>query len=133
MRSSPNRRAHMRLRVLLNSKIHRLRVTDKNLQYEGSLQLDEKLLSAAGILPGEVVQVVNLNNGERFETYVIVGDTGECVLNGGAARLGEIGDELIVMSTVLVEESAALQHHPRLIYVDRQNRVVSDSHSPRGR
>lgn len=120
-----------RLRVLLNSKIHRLKVTDKNLHYAGSLQLDEKLLTAAGILPGEVVQVVNLNNGERFETYVIAGRAGECVLNGGAARLGEIGDELIVMSNVLVDESAAEQHRPRLIYVDQHNRIVSDSHRSR--
>ncbi len=118
---------------MLKSKIHRLRVTDKNLQYAGSLQLDKRLMSAADILPGEIVQVVNLNNGERFETYVIEGGAGDCVLNGGAARLGEVGDELIVMSTALVDEPVASRHRPKLIYVNQKNIIVSDSNRPRSR
>lgn len=121
--------------MLLQAKVHRLTVTDKNLSYEGSLGLDSRLLRAAGILPGEVVQVVNVDNGQRFETYAIAerAGSGACVLNGGAARLGEVGDRLIVMSTVLVEEAEAPGHTPTLVYVDSRNRITGDSDRPRGR
>ncbi len=124
-----------RFRVFLKSKIQRPRVTDKNLKYEGSLELDEALLAAADILPGEVIQVVNVTNGARFETYAIAAPrgSGRCVLNGGAARLGEVGDELIVMSNVLVAEDAAGAHRPCKINVDSRNQAVDDSGRPGGR
>jgi len=114
-----------RFRVFVKSKIQRPRVTDKNLRYEGSLELDSALLSAADIMPGEVIQVVNVNNGARFETYAIAGPpgSGRCVLNGGAARLGEVGDELIVMSNVFVPEDAAAAHRMRKVSVDSSNRI----------
>lgn len=122
------------LRVLVRSKIQRLTVTDKNLKYEGSLELDSELLAAADLLPGELVRVVNTNNGERFETYVIAAPagSGRCVLNGGAARLGEVGDELIVWSIVLMEEADARGHALKCVNVDKSNRLVGDCDRSRG-
>jgi aspartate 1-decarboxylase len=118
-----------RYRPFVKSKIQRLRVTDKNLKYEGSLELDEELLRAADILPGELVQVANVNNGERFETYVIRAraGSGSCVLNGAAARLGEVGDDIIVMSTVLLDEEEGAGHVLKRIRVDSDNRIVPDN------
>jgi aspartate 1-decarboxylase len=121
------------LRNLVRAKIQRLTVTNKDLKYEGSLALDAGLLRQSGILPAEVVQVVNVNSGARFETYAIeapVG-SGDCVLNGGAARLGEVGDELIVMSFCLLDEAEARSHRLRVIRVDRKNRIKRDRHHPR--
>jgi aspartate 1-decarboxylase len=120
-------------RPFVKSKIQRLRVTDKNLKYEGSLELDEELLSAADILAGELVQVANVNNGERFETYIIKAPAGSgaCVLNGAAARLGEVDDEIIVMSTVLLDEEQGAGHVLKRITVDPDNRIVDDGNSPR--
>ncbi|MFO7674950.1 MAG: aspartate 1-decarboxylase [bacterium] len=112
-------------RRFVRAKIQRLRVTGKSLRYEGSLELDAALSRAAGILPHELVQVVNVNNGQRFETYVIDAPdgSGACVLNGAAARLGEVDDELIVMSVVLVDDSTAPPDFVR-VRVDGRNRVV---------
>ncbi len=124
------------LRCLVRSKIQRLVVTDKNLKYEGSLELDSRLMRAADILPGELVQVVNVNNGSRFETYVIAAraGSGACVLNGAAARLGEVGDELIVMSLGWFAEPESREHRLARVNVDQRNRIKqSDRHSPRGR
>jgi len=123
------------LRALVRSKIQRLTVTDKNLKYEGSLELDSALLAAADIIPGELVQVVNVNNGERFETYVIAAaaGSGQCVLNGGAARRGEVGDELIVLSTMLLTEAEVRGHVVKRVEVDKSNRLVIDGDSPRSR
>lgn len=111
-------------RVLVKSKLQRLTVTDKNLLYEGSLELDAGLMTAADIVTGEVIQVVNVNNGARFETYAIEADagSGKCVLNGGAARLGEVGDQLIVMSTALVPDGSIHEHRLRVVSVDGSNR-----------
>jgi aspartate 1-decarboxylase len=123
------------LRCLVRSKIQRLVVTDKNLKYEGSLELDSRLMRAADILPGELVQVVNVNNGDRFETYVIAAQSGSgaCVLNGAAARLGEAGDELIVMSLGWFAETESPRHKLKRINVDNRNRIKkSDGNSPRG-
>jgi aspartate 1-decarboxylase len=123
------------LRCLVRSKIQRLVVSDKNLKYEGSLELDSRLMQAADILPGEFVQVVNVNNGNRFETYLIPARSGSgaCVLNGAAARLGEVGDELIVMSLGWAAEPELRQHRLTRINVDSRNRIKkSDSDSPRG-
>ncbi len=124
------------LRCLVRSKIQRLTVTDKNLKYEGSLELDSRLMLAAGIVPGELVQVVNVNNGSRFETYIIPARAGSsaCVLNGAAARLGEVGDELIVMSLGWFAASELRQHKLARVNVDHRNRIKkSDRNSPRGR
>lgn len=123
------------LRVFIRSKIQRLTVTDKNLMYEGSLQIDRSLMDAAHVLPGEMVQVVNVSNGQRFETYLIAAPSGsgDCVLNGGAARLGENGDQLIVMSTALLSPSEVSRHRPVVVRVDSHNRIISDRNRPRGR
>jgi aspartate 1-decarboxylase len=123
------------LRCLVRAKIQRLVVTDKNLKYEGSLELDSRLMRAADILPGELVQVVNVNNGSRFETYVIAAraGSGACVLNGAAARLGEVGDEVIVMALAWLADVEARHHRLTRINVDHRNRIKkSDRNSPRG-
>jgi aspartate 1-decarboxylase len=123
------------LRCLVRSKIQRLVVTDKNLKYEGSLELDSRLMRAADIVPGELVQVVNVNNGSRFETYVIAAraGSGACVLNGAAARLGEVGDEVIVMTLVWLGDAESRQHRLTRVNVDNRNRIKnSDRNSPRG-
>ncbi|OYD14550.1 aspartate 1-decarboxylase [candidate division WOR-3 bacterium JGI_Cruoil_03_51_56] len=120
-------------RILVKSKIQRLTVTGKNLKYEGSLELNEDLMRAADILPNEIVQVVDVNNGNRFETYAIKATSGSgvCVLDGAAARMCEIGDEIIVMSKVFIEEELVAQHQLKKIKVDRNNRIVNDGGSSR--
>jgi aspartate 1-decarboxylase len=123
------------LRCLVRSKIQRLTVTDKNLKYEGSLELDSRLMRAADIVPSELVQVVNVNNGSRFETYVIAAraGSGACVLNGAAARLGEVGDEVIVMTLVWLADAESRRHELTRVNVDHRNRIKkSDRNSPRG-
>ena len=112
-------------RELFKSKIHRATVTDANLNYEGSVTIDEDLMTAADLLPHERVQVVNVNNGARFETYVLPGDAGTDVvcLNGAAARLGEIGDRVIIISYAHFDEAEAAAHQPRVVTVDESNRI----------
>ncbi|MDP2577392.1 MAG: aspartate 1-decarboxylase [Gemmatimonadota bacterium] len=112
-------------RELFKSKIHRATVTDANLNYEGSVTIDEDLMTAADLLPHERVQVVNVNNGARFETYVLPGEagTGVVCLNGAAARLGEIGDRVIIISYAHFEEAEAAAHQPRVVTVDERNRI----------
>ena len=108
----------------LRAKIHRATVTDANLNYEGSIAISRDLLKASGINVYERVQVVNLNNGERFETYVIEGKPGEMCLNGPAARLGLTGDIVIVLAYAYIDpatESIA----PKIIKVDANNRPLS--------
>lgn len=113
------------LRLMLRSKIHRATVTDAELEYEGSLTVDPVLLEAAGILPYEQVSVSNLNNGERFETYVIPGkrDQGEMVLNGPTARKGVKGDKVIVFCYEYFNEQELKTFKPRIVLVDGQNRI----------
>jgi len=108
---------------MLKSKIHRARVTSVNLDYEGSLAIDRCLLEAAHILPFEHLQVLNLNNGARFETYAIAGGPGEISLNGAAARLAAPGDRVIILTYTQVPEEQAPSHQPRLVFVDDQNRL----------
>lgn len=112
--------------TVLKSKIHRATVTGADLNYEGSISIDKNLLSAAGITAYEKVQVVNLNNGARFETYVIEAKagTGEVMLNGPAARQGQVGDLIIVLgySHISPEEAAGFQ--PKIVMVDSKNRPV---------
>jgi aspartate 1-decarboxylase len=111
---------------MLRAKIHRVTVTDANLEYEGSLTVDEDLLDAAGILPYELVMISNLNNGERFTTYAIAGKRGggEIVLNGPTARKAVIGDKIIVFCYEFYAEDEAKRHKPRIIQVDERNRII---------
>ena len=122
---------------MMKSKIHQATVTEANLQYEGSITIDEELLKAAGILPGEKVQLVNLNNGSRIETYCLPGvaGSGTVCLNGGAARRAQVGDSVIVIAYGLVDEREAHGVRPKVVFVDRSNRirqtVLSDGFAPR--
>src|SRR5690606_19287082 len=109
--------------TMLKAKLHRLRVTEADLYYEGSITLDEELLEASGILPYEKVQVVNVNNGARFETYTIPGKAGSRIvcLNGPAARLAAPGDEVIVISYAGFSPEKANMPRPQLVPVDENN------------
>jgi len=111
---------------VLKSKIHRARVTEANLQYAGSITIDEKLMTAANLLPGEKVQVVNLHNGERFETYVIKGkkSTGVICLNGPAARLGQVGDLVIILAYGQMTPEEAKNFHLKVVQVNEKNRLI---------
>lgn len=112
--------------TLCKSKIHKAVVTEAVLDYEGSITIDEDLMKEANLLPYELVQVLNQNNGARFETYVLVGKAGSGIicLNGPAARLGEVGDILIIISYCILEEEDAKKHKPKLIFLDEKNRIV---------
>ncbi len=114
------------MRTMLKSKIHRARVTSLNLDYEGSITLDSRLMAEADILPYEQVQVLNLNNGARFTTYAIEGarDSGQVCLNGASARLAKKGDIIIVLAYCQVEDSEAPNFLPRLVYVDANNKIT---------
>ncbi len=112
------------MRVMLKSKIHRARVTDANIDYEGSITIDKKLMEAADILPYEQVQVLNINNGARFTTYAIEGEKGEICLNGAAARLAIKGDMIIILSYCHVEADEARNITPKLVYVDVKNAIT---------
>lgn len=123
------------LRTLLAAKIHSCTITDANLQYMGSISIDELLLTAVGILPYEQVQVVNINNGERFITYAIAAaaGSGSIELNGAAARLGLRGDKLIIMTYAQFNEGEAPSHHPKVVMVDEHNRITDiKSYIPTG-
>ncbi len=112
-------------RLMLRSKIHRATVTEANLEYEGSLTVDPLLLEKASILPYEQVAVSNLNNGERFETYVIPGKpgSGEMILNGPTARRGVKGDKIIVFCYEYFNEEELKTFQPKIVLVDDKNRV----------
>ena len=122
-------------RTLLAAKIHSCTITDANLQYMGSISIDERLLVAVGIVPYEQVQVVNVNNGERFITYAIaaVPGSGSIELNGAAARLGVKGDKLIIMTYTQCNDIEAKNHCPRVVLVDGQNQITEvKSYIPTG-
>jgi len=110
-------------RIMLKSKIQRLTVTDADLDYEGSLTLDESLIMAADMLPFEQVHVYNISNGERFSTYLIKGakNSGEVIVNGAAAHKAKVGDKLIVASYVLLEEGEIEFFAPKILIVDEKN------------
>jgi aspartate 1-decarboxylase len=110
---------------MLKSKIHRAVITDVELNYEGSVACDPGLLSAADILPGEKVLVANVNNGHRFETYAILGKAGQVSLRGAAARLGQVGDLVIIMAFGLLDEQEARQRRPAVAYPDASNQPRS--------
>jgi aspartate 1-decarboxylase len=110
---------------MCRAKIHRATVTSSRLDYEGSIEVDEALMKAAGILENEMVLVANIANGERFETYVIKGqaDSGVVGLNGAAAHLGKPGDKVIIMSVAWLDQKEAERLKPSFVKVDEKNRV----------
>lgn len=114
------------MRTMLKSKIHRALVTEVNVDYEGSITIDKHLMEAADLLPYERVDVLNINNGARFNTYVIEGDrdSGEICLNGAAARLVAKGDTVIILSYHEIPEDEAATATPRLVYVDSANQIL---------
>jgi len=111
------------MRTMLRAKLHRLTVTETNINYEGSITLDAKLIKSADILPGEKVHILNVNNGIRFETYVIEGSAGVVCLNGAAARLAVPGDKIIVIAYAIVNEDEIKKLKPKIILVDERNRM----------
>jgi aspartate 1-decarboxylase len=112
---------------MLKSKIHRATLTGTELDYEGSIAIDRNLMDAADMLPGEQVQVLNLNNGARLITYVIEAEAGSgtMLLNGPAARLAVPGDLVIVLTYVAVSEEEARAINPKVIHVDARNRPIN--------
>jgi aspartate 1-decarboxylase len=115
------------MRTMLKSKIHRARVTDGNIDYEGSITIDSRLMAAADILPYEQVHVLNVNNGARFSTYAIEGKegSGEICLNGAAARLAVRGDLVIILTYTQVPEEQAREYRPRIVHVNGKNEIVT--------
>ena len=115
------------MRTMLRCKIHRARVTQCNVDYEGSITVDKRLMEAADMLEYERVDVLNINNSARFSTYVIEGerDSGEICLNGAAARLVAKGDIVIILSYHDVPDDEAATTTPRLVYVDANNKIVA--------
>ncbi|WP_373485611.1 aspartate 1-decarboxylase [Acetobacterium malicum] len=113
--------------TLFKSKLHRATVTEANLNYVGSITIDEDLLEQADILPGEKVQVVDVNNGQRFETYTIVGErgTGIICVNGAAARLVHPGDQVIIIAYAIIDRKEALDFKPRVLILDDDNHVTA--------
>ncbi|QQL49353.1 aspartate 1-decarboxylase [Mucilaginibacter ginkgonis] len=111
---------------VLKSKIHRAKVTQAELNYVGSITIDEDLIDAANIIPNEKVQVVNNNNGARFETYVIKGERGSGIicLNGAAARLAQVGDIVIIISYAHMEMEEARKYEPLLVFPDSDNKLI---------
>lgn len=111
---------------ILKSKIHRAKVTSTELNYVGSITIDKNLMAAVNINEYEMVQIVNINNGERFETYVIEGEAGSGVigLNGAAARLAVNGDYVIIMSYCLIDENEIEKHEPKIVIVNEKNEGI---------
>lgn len=112
---------------VMKSKIHRAKVTQAELNYVGSITIDEDLMDAANIIANEKVQIVNNNNGARFETYVIKGarGSGTLCLNGAAARLVQVGDVVIIISYAWMTQEEAKQHEPALVFPDDHNQLIS--------
>jgi len=117
------------MRTMLKSKIHRARVTEVNLDYEGSITIDRTFLEAADILPFERVEVLNINNGARFSTYAIEGEvrSGVIGINGAAARLVAKGDIVIILSYCQIPDNEAMTMTPTMVYVDNKNRILEPS------
>ena len=115
-------------RTLMTSKIHRATVTDANLNYEGSITIDRDLMDAADLLPYERVHVLDIDNGARFETYVIEGERGggDMCVNGAAARLVHTGDKIIVISYGEFDPEEAAAHTPLVVKVDKRNRPLAE-------
>lgn len=120
------------LRTMFMSKIHRATVTHADLHYVGSLTVDQDLLDAADLLPGQQVSVVDIANGSRFETYLIPGERGSGVIgvNGAAAHLAGVGDLVIVMAYAQMDEAEARSFVPHVVHVDERNRIVAVGSDP---
>lgn len=114
------------LRMMCKSKIQKATVTETNLEYEGSIAIGKNIMAEADILPYEIVLIVNLNTGARFETYAIPAgkNSGVIGLQGGAARLGEVGDRLIIISYEFVEEEKAKVYKPKIVFLDEKNKII---------
>ena len=119
-------------RTMVKSKVHRATVTQADLHYVGSITIDEDLMEAADLLPGEQVQVVDIDNGARLETYVITGPRGSGVigLNGAAARLVQPGDLVIIMSYATMTDAESRAYDPKVVHVDRENRIIALGSDP---
>jgi aspartate 1-decarboxylase len=117
------------LRTMMKSKLHRATVTEANLNYVGSITIDENLMDAADLLENEKVQIVNNNNGARLETYVITGPRGSGVicLNGAAARLVQPGDNVIIISYAQMTPEEIKNYKPTVVFVDEHNRVLESA------
>ncbi|MEZ0323658.1 MAG: aspartate 1-decarboxylase [Hydrogenothermaceae bacterium] len=115
-------------RTMLKSKVHRIKITGADLHYEGSLTLDEAIMEAANLVPFEKIEVYNINNGQRFSTYVIPGIRygGECILNGAAARLGHYGDIIIIASYAHVEDKELKNYKIDLVYIDENTNSIKE-------
>ena len=115
------------LREFLESKIHRATVTDANLEYVGSITIDETLLDAAGMREWQKVEILDVNNGERFQTYIIKGapNSGVICLNGAAARKVQKGDKVIIVTYVSLTEDEIVSHQPKIVIVDDNNKIIS--------
>ncbi|HEX2924976.1 MAG TPA: aspartate 1-decarboxylase [Ruminiclostridium sp.] len=115
--------------TLLSGKIHRATVTQAELDYVGSITIDSKLMTAAGIMEYEKVCVVNINNGKRLETYVIAGDEGSGLicLNGAAARYAQVNDKVIIMAYAQMTREEAQSHKPKVVFVDENNRITCET------
>lgn len=113
-------------RTMLKSKIHGATVIESNIEYIGSITIDTEILETVDILPNERVQVVNLNNGRRLETYVIPGKKGSGIIamNGGAARHAHKGDKLLIMSYIMLETKDALVYKPKVVFLDDKNKII---------
>jgi len=111
---------------MLRAKVHRITVTERDVEYEGSLTLDAALMQACGMVPFERIDVYDVNNGNRFSTYLIEGapGSGACCVNGAAARLVERGDKLILAAYCSVDESEVRQHRPKVVLVDERNALT---------
>ncbi|GGS75470.1 aspartate 1-decarboxylase [Planobispora rosea] len=120
------------LRTMLTSKIHRATITQADLHYVGSITIDEDLMDAAGLLPGEQVHVVDIDNGARLVTYAITGPRGSGVIgiNGAAARLVHQGDLVIIIAYGQMDDAEARVFRPRVVHVDRENRIVDLGDDP---
>ncbi|HEY0773701.1 MAG TPA: aspartate 1-decarboxylase [Nocardioidaceae bacterium] len=120
------------LRTMMKSKIHRATVTQADLHYVGSVTVDEDLLEAADLLPGELVHIVDITNGARLETYTIAGERGSGVIgiNGAAARLVQPGDLVILIAYGQMETAEAREYKPRVVFVDAHNSVVATGDDP---
>ena len=114
------------LRCMLRAKVHMATVTEANIAYEGSITIDEAILKEAGMLPFEQVMISNVNNGERFETYIIPGkkNSGEICLNGPTARKGVVGDKVILFCYSYLDDSEIKEFSPKIVHVDPKHRIV---------
>ena len=111
---------------VVKSKIHRVKITQAELHYVGSITIDEDLMDASNIIENEKVQIVNINNGERLETYVITGErgSGHVCLNGPAARKAQVGDIIIIISYASMDQAEAKKHKPTIIFPDKNNKLI---------